>query len=235
VTELLQLRREHIKQWAGLAYERVCEVLDRVGLRNSPDSIRAIFNDVIAMGISARVATTKAELEHWARENGYSGPLDAQLFGFDHDVGRVKSHWYRALESEALQCELAAKGPRRSKRQLPTKADAPTHSKILSNAEAVSRKRAALVARLIKELNALRSHLQVPEEDFPRLAAQHPQYRVFTICKKHAGASKWVELLCVRRRVESLAWQLAAVECGVSTETIKTAWKRYKPRRRTSA
>jgi hypothetical protein len=227
-TELLQMRQERIREWARMAYEKTCEVLGKAGQRNSPDSIRAIFTDVIAMGISARVSATQAEMKDWARSNNYSGPLESHLFGFRFEVGQQKAWWLRKLESEAKQCELAARMALGSEHQVADKVQASTES--LSNAKILGIRRAKLVARLIKELNALRPHLQIPEEDFPRLRKQHPRYQVFKICKEHPGAAKWINLVCERRRVESLAWELAAIECGVSPATVKTAWKRYKPK-----
>jgi len=130
------------------------------------------------------------------------------------------------LESEAKQCELAARLALGSEHQVADKVKASIES--LSNAKILGIRRAKLVARLIKELNALRPHLQIPEEDFLKLREQHPRYHVFKICNKHPGAAKWVNLVCDRRRVESLAWELAAIECGISPATIKTAWKHYK-------
>jgi hypothetical protein len=53
-------------------------------------------------------------------------------------------------------------------------------------------KRAKIVARLLKELNALRPQMQVPEDDYPKLRRENPKYLVFKICKKRASAGSWV-------------------------------------------
>jgi len=100
----------------------------------------------------------------------------------------------------------------------------------LSKAEMRGRRRAKVVASLIKELNALRPQMQVPEEDFPELLKQNPEYQVFKICKKHPSAATWVKRLPDRRSTNSLAYEIAAIECGVSAATIETAWKDYKPK-----
>jgi hypothetical protein len=89
-------------------------------------------------------------------------------------------------------------------------------------------RRARLVSKLIIELNTLRALMQVPDDDFPNLSKQNPNYQVFKICKKHPSASKWVKLLPDRRSINSLAYEIAAIEFGRSAATIQTAWKRYK-------
>jgi hypothetical protein len=222
------MRQKRMKKWARRAYTKACEVLHRTGQRNSADSMRAILTDVIGPYLSARVTTTKSELRDWARINNYSGHLDSQLFGFRFEVGKIKAWWLRKLESEAWQCELAARVALGSEPQVANKAKALTGSKSLSKKEMVGIRRASAVARLIKELNALRPHMQLPEEDFPKLAKEHPAYEAFEICKKHPGASKWVKLVRERRIVNSLAYQLAAIEEGVSAAMMETAWKRHK-------
>jgi hypothetical protein len=94
--------------------------------------------------------------------------------------------------------------------------------------EAMGLRRAKLVKKLISELNALRPHMQLPDDDFPRLSQENPQYETFKICKEHPTAIRWVKLLPDRRTVQCLAWELAAVKCECSASTIQSAWKRYK-------
>jgi hypothetical protein len=106
----------------------------------------------------------------------------------------------------------------------------PTVSNNLTTAEVNGRRRAKLVGRLIEELNALRPLMQIPEEDYPKLRAKNPKYRVFKICEKNPGASEHVKRVCDRPSINRLAYELAAVDCGVSASTIETAWKRYKPK-----
>ena len=107
----------------------------------------------------------------------------------------------------------------------------------LDNASTASeqrgRTRAKLVAKLIKELNALRDHMQVPDEDYPVLRDKHPEYQVFKICKSHPAAADFVKRIIYRRKPNQLAYQIAAVECGVRAATIESAWKKFKIRENT--
>jgi hypothetical protein len=96
-----------------------------------------------------------------------------------------------------------------------------------TSAEISGSRRAALVATLINELNALRSLMQVPDDDFQRLRDQHPKYEAFKICAEHQGAARFVKLVNERRRVNTLAFELAAIKCNVRPATIATAWKKY--------
>jgi hypothetical protein len=100
----------------------------------------------------------------------------------------------------------------------------------LTNEQVTGKRRADLVGKLIVELNALRPLMQVPEDDYPLLCRQNPEYEVFKICAKHPSASQWVKFLPDRRRVEGLAFELAAAALGVKSPTIQTAWKHYKPK-----
>jgi hypothetical protein len=97
-----------------------------------------------------------------------------------------------------------------------------------SNAELTGLRRALLVSKLLEELNTLRPLMQVPDDDFPILSKQNPNYQVFKICRKHISASTWVKLLPDRQSIHSLAFEIAAIECRRSAATIRTAWKRYK-------
>lgn len=101
-----------------------------------------------------------------------------------------------------------------------------------SAAEHEGRKRARVVATLLSELNELRPHMTIPDDDYPKLSRQNPKYLVFKICKKHPAAARWVKLLPERRSVHSLAYELAAVSFGIRAATIETAWKRYKQKAR---
>lgn len=101
-----------------------------------------------------------------------------------------------------------------------------------STAETLGCERAKKVAMLIGELNALRPQMQVPEDDYPKLASKHQGYLVFKICKTHPPAAHWVKLLPERRSIHTIAYEIAAVACGVSSATIETAWKRFKPNKR---
>jgi hypothetical protein len=97
-----------------------------------------------------------------------------------------------------------------------------------SRAESVGLERAKIVDRLLKELNALRPQMQVPEDDFPKLRRENPSYLVFKICEKHPSAARWVKLLPERRTIHRLAFELAGAKCGLTAATIQTAWKRFK-------
>jgi hypothetical protein len=101
----------------------------------------------------------------------------------------------------------------------------------MSNAEIMGRRRAKLVATLVKELNVLRPLMEIPEDDYPKLLEQNPNYEVFKICKKMPSAARWVKLLPDRRTVHTIAYELAAAKLAVKSATIATAWKRYKPRK----
>ena len=138
---------------------------------------------------------------------------------------RMQDYRRRILgESGATAAEPA---PRKSSRPKP-----PFTPVTSTNAQIVGRERARMVRRLITELNALRPHIQIPDEDLPRLREQHSKYLVFKICKNHPSASEWVKRLPERRGVNTLAYELAAIQFGVRSATIETAWKKYKRRSR---
>jgi hypothetical protein len=120
----------------------------------------------------------------------------------------------------AVQARVVARRPRASD----------TTGVGLENYVLIGRRRAKLVAKLIKELNALRPHMQIAEEDYSQLRKKYPKYEVFKICEKNPLASEFVKMLANRTRVNKLAYQLAAAHFGVSAATIETAWKRYKPK-----
>jgi hypothetical protein len=101
-----------------------------------------------------------------------------------------------------------------------------------TDAERLGRRRAELVGQLIKELNALRPQLQVPDEDYPKLVAENPGYEAFKIAKNHPAAAKYIKQTPDRPRVNTLAYKIAAIHFSVSSETIKNAWRKYKPRER---
>lgn len=101
---------------------------------------------------------------------------------------------------------------------------------VLSDNVRLGRRRAKLVAKLIKELNALRPHMQIADEDYSRLRNRFPKYQVFKICERNPSASEFVKRVADRPRVHTLAYELAAVHFGIAPATVKTAWKRYKPK-----
>jgi hypothetical protein len=139
------------------------------------------------------------------------------------DAVRNSDEWH-ALEKGLLECETTAP------ESVPT-SKSEEHSDLrMSSAAVIGVRRAKLVAKLIGELNVLRPQMQVPEDDYPKFAKENPNYETFKICAKNPSASKWVKLLPDRRKVQGLAWELAAVECQCSAATIKTAWKKYKER-----
>jgi hypothetical protein len=92
--------------------------------------------------------------------------------------------------------------------------------------------RATVVAELIKELNALRPQMQLPEDDYENLSRQNARYLTFKICKQYPSAVNWVKMLPERRSVNTIAYELAGVHFSVRAPTIETAWKRYKPNKR---
>jgi hypothetical protein len=138
------------------------------------------------------------------------------------------------LGEEKIGYELGSIGRSRHDRRKSIRqaAKSTQDSKECVNSKAVERgcERAKLVGKLIGELNALRPHMEVPEDDYPVLKKQHPKYRVFKICEKHPAAAKFVHLVRDRRSVHSLAFEIAAIECQVRPATIKSAWKKYKPK-----
>jgi hypothetical protein len=138
----------------------------------------------------------------------------------------------RELYSQRLQTCLSSPTTELARRQPPPISMSPEAPKTDSTAESRGHERARTVAKLIKELNALRPHMQVADDDYPKLSHQYPRYLVFKICKKHPPAVSWVKLLPERRSVNSIAHELAAVLFGVRAPTIQTAWKRYKPNKR---
>jgi hypothetical protein len=143
----------------------------------------------------------------WLEQNLRAGASQATVSDLN-TVGTTRT----TLKQHRKVKKLLTKRPRTSK----------------SAAEVRGLRRARLVATLITELNALRPLMQVPDDDFPKLAKENPNYETFKICIKHPGASQWVKRLPDRRNVHTLAFELAAAECGVRGATIQTAWKRFK-------
>jgi hypothetical protein len=163
----------------------------------------------------------------WVREAlGTNRPSSRDLDWLEQSL---KATAWRVTASELIPIDRSSLTTLKQRRKVEKpRTQKPRISK--SPAEASGLSRARLVARLISELNALRPLMEVPDEDFPKLAKEHPHYETFKICVKHPGASQWVKLLPDRRWVHTLAFQLAAAKCGVSAATIQTAWKRFKNR-----
>jgi hypothetical protein len=159
-----------------------------------------------------------------------SGPeKDAWCIEF---VSEASAVFCRRLEKAALEAVgqvAGSKAPGRKREPVPHTRTTTQHK---TAAEATGERRAKLTGRLITELNALRLLIQVPDDDFPRLSNENPNYETFKICKKHPSASQYVKFLPDRKSVHSLAYQIAAIECHCSAATIQTAWKRFKPRQK---
>jgi hypothetical protein len=167
-------------------------------------------------GKPTHLTEQETEIEIRSAQHSFTGRLEYVL-GVAADRARVSLASGQKLSQE----------PRRQITDVATPVSSATP------AEMVGSGRASIVATLIKELNALRHHMQVSDEDFPRLRDQHPGYEVFKICAEHPAAEKFVKLVNERPRINTLAYELAAIKCEVSMDTIKTAWKRYGKKHRT--
>lgn len=214
----VEMYKRRADEWAQRNYEIYCDVWVNVqrGTKTA-DFVRAVLEKGIQPLIAALTARAIEELKSRQARTRSIPNLHALMGAVTDSMERLRADWKRKLEIEAREYEHAAR------KQPPS-----ISSK--SEAERLGRRRAQLVGQLITELNALKPELQVPEEDYTRLCSQYPDCQVFKICKQHATASKWVKLVPDRPRVNTLAYEIAAIHFGVTKATIQTAWKRYKPR-----
>ncbi len=91
-----------------------------------------------------------------------------------------------------------------------------------------SRRRARTIAKLIGELDTLKGQMNT-EEDYPRLAQQHRNFRCFKIAKNNPELRTKLENVQAHQQHIRLAQELAAAHHGVTLSTAQTDWKRKKP------
>jgi hypothetical protein len=203
----------------GMASERDRTVINKLDEQQTRDglSLCAVRLSEVTTEIAAQQQALAWMTVRGDRSERKLGPIRKKL---RDGLGRQKRFVsLRELYGQRLQTLLSS--PRIEDAGAP-------HGKITPSASK-GRERAMVVAKLIKELNALRPQMQVPEDDYSELSRQNARYLVFKICKEHSAAAHWVKLLLERRSVNSIAYELAAVHFGVRAATIQTAWKRYKP------
>lgn len=92
-----------------------------------------------------------------------------------------------------------------------------------------TQRRAATVARLIRELNTLKPQMN-SEADYHRLSKRFPKFLCFRIARKHDSLRTKLENIQGHRQHIRLAQEMAAANHGATFSTIETDWKKYKPR-----
>jgi len=93
-----------------------------------------------------------------------------------------------------------------------------------------SEKRAAMVAKIINELNTLKPQM-FSESEYEELRQAHPNFVVFKVAKKRPDLRRKLKNLDEHRQHIKFAQELAAAHCREALSTIQTAWKMHKPQR----
>jgi hypothetical protein len=93
-----------------------------------------------------------------------------------------------------------------------------------------SESRARKVAKIIRELDMLRSQLR-SESDYDRLRKQNPHFLTFKVGRRNEELREKVLNIQDHRRHIRLAQELAAADSGRKLSTVQTDWKKHKPRK----
>jgi hypothetical protein len=89
--------------------------------------------------------------------------------------------------------------------------------------------RALTVARLIRELDALKPQMFEDKAEYEKLRAQHPKFLAFEIAEARPDLK--LKILAIRGSIRHvrLAQELAAAHHGRQLSTIQEDWKNFKP------
>jgi len=90
-------------------------------------------------------------------------------------------------------------------------------------------RRAAIVAKVIEELNQLRPQMTGEESAYAALRSEYPHFLTFKTARKQPGLKEKVLNIQLSRRHIRLAQEIAAVYSGVALSTVKDDWKYHKP------
>jgi hypothetical protein len=90
-------------------------------------------------------------------------------------------------------------------------------------APARTKRRARSVARLLRELRAVKPRIH-NEKHYAQVAREHSNYLLFRIARKDGDVKQWIENVQDRRGLVGLAQEIAARHHRVSLATIKTDW-----------